>query len=220
MIKIIRDILNFINYILEIEHKDLIFYCYNFGKKDLFYILKVLTHYNKEHGETYLFKPIVRKDQIIYLEIKKDFNYHLKDKTIKRSRKLKIIDTTNYFNISLEKLAVEFGELSLPLMKFEDRLKSLLTIMILFNENIFKRFRYNATKSLTISRLSLDIFLRKFNSSRSIPAITQLNMYNFISQAYFGGITEVYEYVKVKRLKNPIEFKELKNYYIRILKLS
>jgi hypothetical protein len=65
--------------------------------------------------------------------------------------------------------------------------------MIEFNYTIYSKYKLNLTDSVTISKLSLDIFLKKYYQNKAIPSITQLSMYNFISQAYFGGITEVYK---------------------------
>lgn len=48
------------------------------------------------------------------------------------------------------------------------------------------------TDSLTISRLALNIFLKKYLKDYKLPVIKQ-NMYKYIKQSYFGGITEVYK---------------------------
>ena len=57
---------------------------------------------------------------------------------------------------------------------------------------------------MTISRLALNLFLQKYLpkfsnsnliliSDRVIPLINQSHIFNFIYNAYYGGITEVYK---------------------------
>lgn len=48
------------------------------------------------------------------------------------------------------------------------------------------------TDSLTIFRLALNIFLKKYLKDFKLSIIKQ-NMYKDIKQSYFGGITEVYK---------------------------
>ena len=48
------------------------------------------------------------------------------------------------------------------------------------------------TNALTITRLSLNIFLDKFYPNKVIPLINKLNIFNFIKEGFYGGITEVY----------------------------
>jgi hypothetical protein len=80
-----------------------------------------------------------------------------------------------------------------------------------FNEYIFETYGINFTKSLTISRLALEILFKKFLSkylqissinssdlknkqieSNHLPMININTIYDFISQSYYGGLTEVY----------------------------
>lgn len=53
------------------------------------------------------------------------------------------------------------------------------------------------TKSLTISKLALEIFLKdhykpNYNTNHVIPLIKEKGLYEDIKQAYCGGITEIY----------------------------
>lgn len=71
-------------------------------------------------------------------------------------------------------------------------LLSLLEILDLFNKYVTRKFDSQMTNCLTISRLSLNIFLSHYLKDSKIPIIKG-NMYNDIKQAYFGGVTEVYK---------------------------
>lgn len=169
-----------------LSYKGIVFYSHNFGKTDLFFILKTLSNFNKNNIMTYDLNPIVRNDHIIYLEIKIE-----KEKGKKNS--IKLIDTNNYFNLNFNELTKAFNLNSNKNYSLRDKLSSLLKIMKEFNNTIYSKYKLNLTNSITISKLSLDIFLKKYYQNKTIPSITQLSMYNFISQAYFGGITEVYK---------------------------
>jgi hypothetical protein len=61
-----------------------------------------------------------------------------------------------------------------------------------FITSIFINYHIHATKSLTISSLSMDIYLKIFYDN-NIPLIKQKSIYNNIKQSYYGGITEVYK---------------------------
>lgn len=83
-------------------------------------------------------------------------------------------------------------------LKYLNRdLLSLLQVMNIFNKYVYQNFGVQMTDSLTISRLALNIFLKKYlispkmKKQSCLPIIKQ-NMYNDIRKAYFGGVTEVY----------------------------
>jgi len=48
------------------------------------------------------------------------------------------------------------------------------------------------TDALTITRLALNIFKKKYYKNKLIPSINKLFLFNFIKEGYYGGITEVY----------------------------
>ena len=60
------------------------------------------------------------------------------------------------------------------------------------NRQVFSDYGVNITECITISGLSVRIFLKDFYK-RNIPCITQASLYEDIKQAYYGGITEVYK---------------------------
>ena len=69
---------------------------------------------------------------------------------------------------------------------------SLYQVLSIFNKYVFVNYGIQMTDSLTISRLALNIFLKKYLKDYKLPVIKQ-NMYKDIKQSYFGGITEVYK---------------------------
>ena len=71
-------------------------------------------------------------------------------------------------------------------------LTSLLQIMKIFSKYITHKFDVQMTDCLTISRLSLNIFLKHYLKESKIP-IVKGNIYDDIKNAYYGGVTEVYK---------------------------
>nr|YP_005351174.1 DNA polymerase type B2 [Peltigera malacea]AEK48302.1 DNA polymerase type B2 [Peltigera malacea] len=69
---------------------------------------------------------------------------------------------------------------------------SLYQVLSIFNKYVFEKYGVQMTDSLTISRLAMNIFLKKYLKDFKLPVIKQ-NMYKDIKQSYFGGITEVYK---------------------------
>jgi hypothetical protein len=71
-------------------------------------------------------------------------------------------------------------------------LLTLLNIMEKFSKYINRKFDVELTDCLTVSRLSLNIYLKHYLNNHIIPIIKG-NMYDDIKQGYYGGITEVYK---------------------------
>lgn len=81
---------------------------------------------------------------------------------------------------------------------------SLLEILNEFSKILYFKFNLNITEGMTISRLALNLFLKRYlpdipksvlllkPESKVIPLINKNHMFNFIYDAYYGGITEVY----------------------------
>lgn len=69
---------------------------------------------------------------------------------------------------------------------------SLYQVLSIFNKYVFEKYGVQMTDSLTISRLAMNIFLKKYLKDFKLPVIKQ-NMYKDIKQSYFGGIIEVYK---------------------------
>jgi hypothetical protein len=78
------------------------------------------------------------------------------------------------------------------LLYLEKDLVSLYQVMRKFITSIYIDYHIHVTSSLTISSLSMDVFLRRFYKN-NIPLIKEKSIFNDIKESYFGGITEVYK---------------------------
>jgi hypothetical protein len=61
-----------------------------------------------------------------------------------------------------------------------------------FSKILYTYHNTEMTQALTITRLSLNIFLSDYYKIPEIPLIIKKHIFDFIYSAYFGGITEVY----------------------------
>ena len=66
------------------------------------------------------------------------------------------------------------------------------------NKQIFYDFIINVFDCITISGLAVKVFLTNFYENNT-PVIDKPSMYHNITQAYYGGITEVYRPYGKKR---------------------
>nr|ADO51614.1 dnapol [Moniliophthora roreri] len=73
-----------------------------------------------------------------------------------------------------------------------DDIKSLFDIMNEFSRFIYINFNVQMTEALTITRLSLNIYKKKYYKNKTIPSINKIFLFNFIKEGYYGGLTEVY----------------------------
>lgn len=73
-----------------------------------------------------------------------------------------------------------------------DDINSLYEVLIKANKQIFLDYNIDMTDSLTISGLSVRVFLKNFYS-KNIPLVNKASIYRDIKKAYYGGITEVYK---------------------------
>lgn len=64
--------------------------------------------------------------------------------------------------------------------------------MVKVSKKVFIDYNVNITDSLTISGLSVRIFLRDFYKN-NIPSISKANIYRYNRKAYYGGNTDVYK---------------------------
>jgi len=61
-----------------------------------------------------------------------------------------------------------------------------------FSRLIYIYFNNQVTDALTITRLALNIFKQNYYENLNIPSINKIYLFNFIKEAYFCDITEVY----------------------------
>ena len=107
----------------------------------------------------------------------------------------------------------------------------LQSIMNEFSKIINIYYNSDITEAMTITRLALNIFFKNYykpekaiDKSSRLPLINKLYLYNFIKQAYFGGITEVYKpygenlaYIDVNSLYPFVALKDLPGNYCTYL---
>lgn len=94
-------VLNLINELLRPKYDHITFYCHNFGKFDVVFILKVLTSYNDNNMDKYNLTPVFRDNSILSLTITKVINNSKRTLIIKNSYAL--------LTSSLSKLGKDFN---------------------------------------------------------------------------------------------------------------
>ena len=106
-------------------------------------------------------------------------------------------DMIYYNNLNLleyNKICKEKWDLKQESLSYlEADLLSHLSVMNEFSKTLYQEFNIQLTDSLTISRLALNIFLKRYLKDSKIPLINNYNIFNFIKSGYYGGITEVYK---------------------------
>jgi hypothetical protein len=68
---------------------------------------------------------------------------------------------------------------------------SLYNVIDKFKYQVYVNYKTHITKSLTLSGLAMQIFLKEYYAY-NIPLINKSSLYNDIKKSYYGGITEVY----------------------------
>ena len=79
------------------------------------------------------------------------------------------------------------------LLYLEKDLRALLEVLERFQKHLFIDHNIEMTESLTISSLAMKKYFKYYLKEHKIPLINNSNLFNFIYDAYFGGITEVYK---------------------------
>lgn len=62
-----------------------------------------------------------------------------------------------------------------------------------FSRLIYINFNIQMVESLTITCLTLNIFKQNYYKNQNNPSINKIYLFNFIKEAYYVGITEVYK---------------------------
>lgn len=75
----------------------------------------------------------------------------------------------------------------------EQDLLSLLEILDTFNKYVYIEYGVQMTESMTISRLALNIFIKKYLKDSLLPIINNISVFSSIKKAYYGGVVEVYK---------------------------
>lgn len=132
--------------------------------------------FNTNVQKSYFPYNFVKKDTLFYVGDKPSIEYyeHI-DKNVYNS--------INKYDWSTEKETMYY---------LKNDLISLYEVMKKFITSEYINYHVHVTSSLTISSLSMDIFLRRFYKN-NIPLIKDKSIFNDIKSSYFGGITEVYK---------------------------
>lgn len=119
------------------------------------------------------------------IELDEDFVYEDDVEKVNMSKKAKkdMYDTIQKDGWSTKEETLNY---------LEKDLVSLFDIMDQFKLRIFTKYYTHITRSLTISGLAMNIFLRRFYDN-NIPLINKKSVYNDIKKSYYGGVTEVYK---------------------------
>lgn len=138
-------------------------------------------------------------------KLTKDFNIETKKGTFPHSfvnkQNLNYIghkpDFCFYDNLNINdynKIPVNNWNLKLECLDYLSAdIKGLYEVLSEFSRLIYIHFNVQMVESLTITRLALNIFKQNYYENNNIPSINKIYLFNFISEAYFGGITEVYK---------------------------
>lgn len=118
----------------------------------------------------------VNKNTLNYIGVTPDLNYWI-DLSQEEYKSI----YTPHWNLKLESL-----------FYLKRDIISLFEIMNLFNKYVNRKYNIQLTNCLTISRLSLNIFLKDYLDKFKLPVIKG-NLYKDIKEAYYGGVTEVYK---------------------------
>lgn len=119
----------------------------------------------------------VSKNTLNYIGNKPDFSYY------------------DNFNIEdYKKIPVKNWDLRSECLNYLSKdIIGLYLVMYEFSRLVYIHFNVQMVDSLTITSLALNIFKQNFYKNQNIPSINQIYLFNFIKEAYFGGITEVYK---------------------------
>jgi hypothetical protein len=107
-----------------------------------------------------------------------------------------------HFNLGPGKISInEYNKIkrnnwNLKLESLEYLRKDINTLYLIINEFskfVYINFNVQLTDALTITRLALNIFKKKYYKNKQIPSINKLFLFNFIKEGYYGGNTEVYK---------------------------
>ena len=171
------------------KYRGVIFYCHNFGKYDIFFILKILLDYNQgvSVNDRYKYDYRFRDGVILKLKISKKVYYNSKDKSNKPIKKFKtvsitICDSYSILTDNLDKLCKNFNI-------NKDEAKSIFPHDFATENTLFyigstpSYYYYNSKMSLTNYN---EIFTDNWNFKlESYKYLTKdlLSLYNVIKKA-------------------------------------
>ena len=116
-----------------------------------------------------------------------NLNYIGETPNIKYFNKISILDYNKIYTKTNWSLKLE------ALKYLEKDILGLLQVLDEFKKILFLEHNLELTEGLTISRLSLNKFLKYYLKDTKIPLINKLDIFNFIYSGYYGGRTEVFK---------------------------
>ena len=156
--------------------------------------------FNTEVKKSYFPHKFVNKNTLFYIGNKPDKKYYINDIAKYIEDDISINNNKNDYdkrgNLNLDlynQIPSKNWVLKDNAIKYlEKDLISLYQVIDKFNSKIFIKYHTHLTTCLTISSLSMEIYLKRFYKN-NIPLINKKSIYNNIKESYFGGITEVYK---------------------------
>lgn len=128
----------------------------------------------------------VNRRTINYIGNKPDISFYIKSKKVFTDE-----NKNDYYSIPLDNWNLKNECLSY----LKNDILSLFKVMEEFNRLINLNFNQQVFESLTITRLALNIFYKRYYNikNKPIPYINKTFLFNFIKEGYYGGVTEVYK---------------------------
>lgn len=170
---------------------------YNILQNSLANICKT---FNTEVKKSYFPHKFVNKNTLFYKGNKPDKKYYINDiskyidDNVYNSENEKDYDNRGNININIyNQIPKQNWVVKDTVIKYlEKDLISLYQVIDKLNSKVYIYYHTHLTNCLTISSLSMEIFLRRFYKNNIIPLINKKSTYNNIKESYYGGITEVY----------------------------
>ena len=144
-------------------------------------LAKLAIDFNVKTQKGYFPYEFVSRNNLNYIGSIPDFSYY-KNTPKEIYENMKNDNNSTVWNLKTETLNY-----------LKQDLLSLLQIIEEFSRSTYIYFNVDITRCLTITRLALNIFLKKYYKQKNIPKINNYAIFDFVKQAYFGGITEVYK---------------------------
>lgn len=148
--------------------------------------------FNTEVRKSVFPYSFIHKNNLFYVGKKPDIEFFkviIKDKVTGINRE-ELMDINEYNQIKSNNWSVKEETLDY----LANDLVSLYEVIEKFSKDVYINYKVHVVESLTISGLTMDVFLRNYyRKSDNIPLIKQKSIYNDIKKSYYGGITEVYK---------------------------
>jgi len=150
---------------------------------------KLCVTFNTEIKKSIFPYKFIHQNNLFYIGKKPDiqfFKFKVENKCTGVLRE-EVININEYNLIKNENWSVKEETLTY----LQNDLISLYQVIEKFNKHLYNNYSIHIVESLTISSLTMNVFLRNYYKN-NIPLIKQKSVYNDLKKSYYGGITEVY----------------------------